>query len=115
MLCVLLCKFMNFLIDGVLEFGCSFAYSHRNLFGKNQKVNVSLERGQIDSIFRINYTIPWIEADDKRTQQSIMIQVISFCLAYLSSQRKHVLRNWFFNLSLIIHLEFKNSWNSGPW
>ncbi|XP_010673607.2 outer envelope protein 80, chloroplastic isoform X1 [Beta vulgaris subsp. vulgaris] len=52
----------------------SFAYSHRNLFGKNQKVNVSLERGQIDSIFRINYTVPWIEGDDKRTQQSIMIQ-----------------------------------------
>ncbi|KMT19883.1 hypothetical protein BVRB_1g009320 [Beta vulgaris subsp. vulgaris] len=52
----------------------SFAYSHRNLFGKNQKVNVSLERGRIDSIFRINYTVPWIEGDDKRTQQSIMIQ-----------------------------------------
>ncbi|KAH9615336.1 hypothetical protein KSS87_023704 [Heliosperma pusillum] len=52
----------------------SFAYSHRNLLGKNQKVNVSLERGQIDSIFRMNYTVPWIEGDDKRTQRSIMIQ-----------------------------------------
>ncbi|XP_074310543.1 outer envelope protein 80, chloroplastic-like [Silene latifolia] len=52
----------------------SFAYSHRNLLGKNQKVNVSLERGQIDSIFRVNYTVPWIEGDDKRTQRSIMIQ-----------------------------------------
>ncbi|KAI8526234.1 hypothetical protein RHMOL_Rhmol13G0292800 [Rhododendron molle] len=52
----------------------SFAYSHRNVFGRNQKLNVSLERGQIDSIFRINYTDPWIEGDDKRTLRSIMIQ-----------------------------------------
>ncbi|GAB4856056.1 Outer envelope protein 80, chloroplastic [Ancistrocladus abbreviatus] len=52
----------------------SFAYSHRNVFGRNQKVNISLERGQIDSIFRINYTDPWIEGDDKRTSRSITIQ-----------------------------------------
>ncbi|XP_043691502.1 outer envelope protein 80, chloroplastic [Telopea speciosissima] len=52
----------------------SFAYSHRNVFGRNQKLNISLERGQIDSIFRINYTDPWIEGDDKRTSRSIMIQ-----------------------------------------
>ncbi|XP_077214601.1 outer envelope protein of 80 kDa [Tasmannia lanceolata] len=52
----------------------SFAYSHRNVFGRNQKLNLSLERGQIDSIFRINYTVPWIEGDDKRTSRSIMVQ-----------------------------------------
>ncbi|KAK7261551.1 hypothetical protein RIF29_27865 [Crotalaria pallida] len=52
----------------------SFAYSHRNVFGKNQKLNISLERGQIDSIFRINYTDPWIQGDDKRTSGTIMIQ-----------------------------------------
>ncbi|KAL5697521.1 Outer envelope protein 80 [Ranunculus cassubicifolius] len=52
----------------------SFAYSHRNVFGRNQKLNVSWERGQIDSIFRINYTDPWIEGDDKRTSRSIMVQ-----------------------------------------
>lgn len=52
----------------------SCAIYHKNLFGKNQKVNLSLERGQIDSIFRINYTDPWIEGDDKRTSRSIMIQ-----------------------------------------
>ncbi|MBA0564858.1 hypothetical protein Golob_009766, partial [Gossypium lobatum] len=51
-----------------------FAYSHRNLFGRNQKLNISLERGQIDSIFRINYTDPWIEGDDKRTSRTIIIQ-----------------------------------------
>ncbi|XP_024370540.1 outer envelope protein 80, chloroplastic [Physcomitrium patens] len=52
----------------------SFAYSHRNAFGRNQKLNVSLERGQVDSMFRINYTDPWIEGDDKRTSRSINIQ-----------------------------------------
>ncbi|KAI4386261.1 hypothetical protein MLD38_004207 [Melastoma candidum] len=52
----------------------SFAYSHRNVFGRNQKFNISLERGQIDSIFRVNYTDPWIEGDDKRTSRTIMIQ-----------------------------------------
>ncbi|KAK6925653.1 Bacterial surface antigen (D15) [Dillenia turbinata] len=52
----------------------SFAYSHRNVFGRNQKFNISLERGQIDSIFRINYIDPWIQGDDKRTSRSITIQ-----------------------------------------
>ncbi|XP_065866611.1 outer envelope protein 80, chloroplastic [Euphorbia lathyris] len=52
----------------------SFTYSHRNVFGRNQKLNISLERGQIDSIFRINYTDPWIQGDDKRTSRTIMVQ-----------------------------------------
>eukprot|EP01018_Ginkgo_biloba_P032555 Gb_22150 [translate_table: standard] len=52
----------------------SFAYSHRNVFGRNQKLNISLERGQIDSMFRVNYTDPWIEGDDKRTSRSITVQ-----------------------------------------
>ncbi|KAG9448439.1 hypothetical protein H6P81_008404 [Aristolochia fimbriata] len=52
----------------------SFNYSHRNVFGQNKKLNLSLERGQIDSIFRINYTDPWIEGDDKRTSRSLMVQ-----------------------------------------
>lgn len=56
---------------------CSFAYSHRNVFGRNQKLNVSLERGQVDLIVRANYTDPWIQGDDKRTSGTIMVQVIS--------------------------------------
>ena len=52
------------------------AYSHRNLFGRNQKLHVSLEKGQVDSTFRINYTDPWIEGDDKRTSRTMMVQVI---------------------------------------
>lgn len=55
----------------------SFAYSHRNVFGRNQKLNISLERGQVDLIVRANYTDPWIQGDDKRTSRTIMIQVIS--------------------------------------
>ncbi|GJM90510.1 hypothetical protein PR202_ga06797 [Eleusine coracana subsp. coracana] len=52
----------------------SFAYSHRNVFGRNKKLNLSLERGQIDSIFRLNYTDPWIDGDNKRTSRTVMIQ-----------------------------------------
>ncbi|XXG48608.1 hypothetical protein AAC387_Pa02g3005 [Persea americana] len=52
----------------------SFSYSHRNVFGRNQKINLSVERGQIDLICRMNYTDPWIEGDDKRTSRSIMVQ-----------------------------------------
>ncbi|KAL1817264.1 hypothetical protein DCAR_0521687 [Daucus carota subsp. sativus] len=52
----------------------SCAIHHRNLFGRNQKLNLSLERGQVDSLFRLNYTDPWIEGDDKRTSRSIMVQ-----------------------------------------
>lgn len=52
----------------------SFAYSHRNVFGRNQKLNISLERGQVDLIVRGNYTDPWIQGDDKRTSRTIMIQ-----------------------------------------
>lgn len=70
------CVFSEYIICLIkVTISCSFAYSHRNLLGRNQKLNVSLERGQIDSIFRINYTDPWIEGDDKRTSRSIMVQV----------------------------------------
>lgn len=67
---------MLFIFSHTLLFPiCSFAYSERNLFGKNQKLNVSLERGQIDSTFRINYTDPWIEGNDKQTSRTITVQV----------------------------------------
>jgi hypothetical protein len=66
-------KFLHIISITIPTFS-SFAYSHRNVFGRNQKFNVSLERGQYDSIFKINYTDPWIEGDDKRTSRSINIQ-----------------------------------------
>lgn len=65
--------------------GCSFAYSHRNVFGRNKKLNLSLERGQIDSIFRLNFTDPWIDGDNKRTSRTVMVQVFTFNVASLSS------------------------------
>lgn len=80
---------------------CSFAYSHRNVFGRNQKLNISLERGQIDSIFRINYTDPWIEGDDKRTSRTIMVQVISF-FYFLSMANTLMTGDWLLHISFFI-------------
>lgn len=70
-------------LDPLIGLKCSFAYSHRNVFGRNKKLNLSLERGQIDSIFRINYTDPWIDGDNKRTSRTMMVQVSK--LLYLCS------------------------------
>ncbi|XP_020109745.1 outer envelope protein 80, chloroplastic [Ananas comosus] len=69
----------------------SFAYSHRNLFGRNKKLNLSLERGQVDSIFRLNYIDPWIDGDNKRTSRTIMIQNSRTpgTLVHGSSQSEH--------------------------
>ncbi|KAL0391845.1 UNVERIFIED_CONTAM: Outer envelope protein 80, chloroplastic [Sesamum radiatum] len=47
---------------------------HKNLFGRNKQLHLSLERGEIDSKFRIKYTDPWIEGGDKRTSRTIMIE-----------------------------------------
>ncbi|KAL0347443.1 UNVERIFIED_CONTAM: Outer envelope protein 80, chloroplastic [Sesamum calycinum] len=47
---------------------------HKNLFGRNKQLHLSLERGEIDSKFRIKYTDPWIEGGDKRTSRTIIIE-----------------------------------------
>ncbi|KAK4387408.1 Outer envelope protein 80, chloroplastic [Sesamum angolense] len=47
---------------------------HKNLFGRNKQLHLSLERGEIDSKFRIKCTDPWIEGGDKRTSRTIMIE-----------------------------------------
>eukprot|EP00897_Mesotaenium_endlicherianum_P008328 jgi/Mesen1/7523/ME000039S06743 len=54
--------------------GNSFTYSHKNAFGRNQKLLVLVERGQFDSTFKFNYTDPWLEGDDKRTSRSLYVQ-----------------------------------------
>lgn len=93
--CVIQLDVVTFILFPVKDnclFYCSCAIYHKNLFGKNQKLNLSLERGQIDSIFRINYTDPWIEGDDKRTSRSIMVQVAEICAFCLK---------WYFLLKLI--------------
>lgn len=71
---------LNLFFSLTLEFLNSFAYSQRNVFGRNKKLNLSLERGQIDSIFRLNYTDPWIDGDNKRTSRTVMVQVFTFSM-----------------------------------
>jgi outer membrane protein assembly factor BamA len=81
--------------------------------GKNQKLNISVERGQVDSMFRINYTDPWIEGDDKRTSRSITMQVVKlhtfffrrerFCTAPIDSSFASTLA------------EFTHSWHYSSW
>uniref|UniRef100_A0ACD5YPG1 Uncharacterized protein n=1 Tax=Avena sativa TaxID=4498 RepID=A0ACD5YPG1_AVESA len=50
------------------------AYSHCNVFERNKKLNLLLRRGQIDSLYRLNYTDPWIDGDKKRTSRTVMVQ-----------------------------------------
>lgn len=52
----------------------SFSYSERNLFGLNQKLNATVELGQVDSLFRISHTDPWIRGDVHRTSRTINFQ-----------------------------------------
>ncbi|KAL0365982.1 UNVERIFIED_CONTAM: Outer envelope protein 80, chloroplastic [Sesamum radiatum] len=50
------------------------AICHKNLFGRNKQLHMSLESREIDSKFRMKYTDPWIEGGDKRTSRTIMIE-----------------------------------------
>lgn len=52
----------------------SCSYSQKNLFGLNQKLSASVEMGQVDSLFRINYVDPWVKSDPHRTSRSITLQ-----------------------------------------
>lgn len=52
----------------------SCSYSQKNLFGLNQKLIASVEMGQVDSLFRINYVDPWVRSDPHRTSRSITLQ-----------------------------------------
>eukprot|EP00898_Chlorokybus_atmophyticus_P006689 jgi/Chlat1/7020/Chrsp56S06695 len=65
----------NDLVRGALKgiYG-SMKYSHNNLFGLNQKLLVAIEKGQLDSAYKVNYTDPWVEGDAYRTSRSMYIQ-----------------------------------------
>ncbi|KAK9849807.1 hypothetical protein WJX84_004133, partial [Apatococcus fuscideae] len=52
----------------------SCSYSQRNLFGSNQKLAASVEVGQVDSLYRISHTDPWVKGDPFRTSRAISIQ-----------------------------------------
>ncbi|XP_047076562.1 outer envelope protein 80, chloroplastic-like [Lolium rigidum] len=49
-------------------------YSHCNVFGRNKKLNLLLKGGQIDSLYHLSYTDPWIDGDNKRTSRTVMVQ-----------------------------------------
>lgn len=51
----------------------SFTYNERNLFGLNQRLSASAEIGQIDKLFRIQYTDPWVNSDSHRTSRTIQL------------------------------------------
>ncbi|TVU16416.1 hypothetical protein EJB05_39977, partial [Eragrostis curvula] len=52
----------------------SISYSLGNVFRRNKKLNLSLEKGQIDSTFQFNFTDPYIDGDNKRTSRTVMVQ-----------------------------------------
>ncbi|GIL91181.1 hypothetical protein Vretimale_18825 [Volvox reticuliferus] len=51
----------------------SFSYNERNLFGINQRLSISAEIGQVDKLFRITHTDPWVNSDPHRTSRTIHI------------------------------------------
>lgn len=61
--------------DGALPgFIGSMAYSQRNLFGLNQKLTASVEIGQVDSLYRLVHTDPWVGGDAYRTSRTVSVQ-----------------------------------------
>ncbi|BDA46032.1 Outer envelope protein 80, chloroplastic [Coccomyxa sp. Obi] len=52
----------------------SASFSQRNLFGLNQKLAATVEIGQVDSLFRVNHTDPWVKGDPYRTSRTISLQ-----------------------------------------
>ncbi|KXZ54331.1 hypothetical protein GPECTOR_5g414 [Gonium pectorale] len=51
----------------------SFSYNERNLFGLNQRLTVSAEIGQVDKLFRLQHTDPWVNSDPHRTSRTITV------------------------------------------
>ena len=52
----------------------SAAYTQKNLFGRAQKLSVSVEMGQVDSLFRFSHVDPWVGSDAHRTSRSLSLQ-----------------------------------------
>lgn len=51
----------------------SFTYNERNLFGLNQRLSASAEIGQVDKLFRIQHTDPWVNSDPHRTSRTVQV------------------------------------------
>lgn len=52
----------------------SMDYSHNNLLGLNQKLSCKLELGQLETLFRLHHTDPWVNSDRHRTSRTISLQ-----------------------------------------
>lgn len=51
----------------------SFTFNERNLLGLNQRLSISAEVGQIDKLFRLQHTDPWVNSDKHRTSRTIVV------------------------------------------
>lgn len=61
--------------DGALPgFIGSASFSQRNLWGLGQKLAATLEVGQLDKLFRVNHSDPWILGDAHRTSRVASLQ-----------------------------------------
>ena len=61
--------------DGALPgFIGSASFSQRNVFGTGQKVTATAEVGQVDKLFRLHHTDPWLGGDAHRTSRTISLQ-----------------------------------------
>ena len=61
--------------DGALPgFIGSASFSQRNVFGSGQKLTATAEVGQVDKLFRLHHTDPWVGGDAARTSRTISLQ-----------------------------------------
>jgi outer membrane protein assembly factor BamA len=44
----------------------SCSYTQRNLFGLGQRLNASVELGQLENNFRVQHLDPWVNSDALR-------------------------------------------------
>ena len=71
----------------------SFDYNQRNLFRQNHRLSAKLELSQMETLFRIQHTDPWIKNDPYRysftarhSTQLIQVKMIASCSVGLSSR-----------------------------
>jgi outer membrane protein insertion porin family len=61
--------------DGALPgFIGSASFSQRNVFGTGQKLAATAELGQVDKLFRLHHTDPWLLGDPHRTSRTVSLQ-----------------------------------------
>lgn len=59
------------LTEGSLPgFVCNVEYLEKNMFGLGQRLVSRMEVGQVDKLFKVEYTEPWIVGDKKRTSRT---------------------------------------------